>query len=1195
MNSTTLGDNVNLAGTATLTVNGKTIQEGNQKLTAKQLANLFGTSLVQKQQTEIVTSRDNGGVDVSTVAEFQKAIQDKNVTNINLVGNIDFSNYGYGQLNISHSLNINANGYKMYFNGNKAGSTYVRNNNNNIAISNSTADTTTEVTVKNADIYTSSSYGAFRPLSNPGNTNLVLENTNITGGTAVRSETVGQGQNKVTIKGTVNINAASSYQAENGADVNTYFWANPNDSQGTSQLYIANGVDVSDGATLNMNANGLTAYNVDARDNIHAHEFTVGNNATVNMEGSTTGNVIMNQPIAGNSWNQGNSFTVGDNSNVNMKSSNFNVYMNNGAAQSGSGYMTTVTIGKSNVNLSIDEANGAKNSDGNIVAINTNGYYTVAGGSLVQSGSGISEITINPGATVTGTVVGDASNIIVNNQNQITIDNPNVVTFNKQDGLVYKNLVNGGSAVVDANNTNVEVTQNGQTVKSGIMSDSQASYIGQNSNNTSSTMEDSEISSDLSNKLLSQVNQSATTKVVYNGADVLNSQSTSTSQKDSVSKSVSESESRASESKSIADSESNASKSASISKSTADSESNSKSISESQSNASKSESIKNSESTSTQQSISSSISQSTSSSIANQKYNEATVTVNWIDLDGDQVGSNYPYFMRSETQWGAEGLGLNWMTRDGKAYDGQVGLLNFVNHYNDYNQDYEKNGLILVKSEVPSDFASIRYENQTYNVYFRENSSMHSEHISESQSNSRLDSISDSNSNSASKSIVDSESNSKSISESESNVSKSNSESKSIADSVSNSKAISESESISKSNSEKASESTSKSIEDSQSNSKSVSASQSSSESASASASQSASTSASLSTSTSMSTSASASLSLSGSQSASASASASASTSASLSTSASESLSTSLSTSASASASASRSLSTSLSDSTSNGDNSTSESHAGLDSASMSKSKSESISASASTSASLSSSESMSDSISTSASESLSASFSASNGNNSTSESHAAGSKSEGTSTGSNSSSNTSTSDSMIASTSTSSDDPASRSLSISASQSASESVQQSASLSESLSNASSVSGGNGGQTSTSINNGGKNNGNQGNNGNNGAANNGNGVINTGNTGFAGNGGLTNLGYGTGAGQVASSLDFGAAGLAGNGATGTGAGNGAAASQKGHMRLPQTSNTGNAQMLADLGFISAMFALLGIAGGKKRKDESSQC
>lgn len=102
MNSTTLGDNVNLAGTATLTVNGKTIQEGNQKLTAKQLANLFGTSLVQKQQTEIVTSKDNGGVDVSTVAEFQKAIQDKNVTNINLVGNIDFSNYGYGQLNIGY-------------------------------------------------------------------------------------------------------------------------------------------------------------------------------------------------------------------------------------------------------------------------------------------------------------------------------------------------------------------------------------------------------------------------------------------------------------------------------------------------------------------------------------------------------------------------------------------------------------------------------------------------------------------------------------------------------------------------------------------------------------------------------------------------------------------------------------------------------------------------------------------------------------------------------------------------------------------------------------------------------------------------------------------------------------------------------------------------------------------------------------
>lgn len=496
MNSTTLGDNVNLAGTATLTVNGKTIQEGNQKLTAKQLANLFGTSLVQKQQTEIVTSKDNGGVDVSTVAEFQKAIQDKNVTNINLVGNIDFSNYGYGQLNISHSLNINANGYKMYFNGNKAGSTYVRNNNNNIAISNSTADTTTEVTVKNADIYTSSSYGAFRPLSNPGNTNLVLEDTNITGGTAVRSETIGQGQNKVTIKGTVNINAASSYQAENGADVNTYFWANPNDSQGTSQIYSANGVVVSDGATLNMNANGLTAYNVDARDNIHAHEFTVGNNATVNMEGSTTGNVIMNQPIAGGN-NQGNSFTVGDNSNVTMKSSNFNVLMSNGDGRSGNGYTTDVTIGSSKVNLSIDESSGAKKFDGNILALNTNGYYTVNGGygNSLGSGAGVSEINIDRGANLTATVVGNASNIVANNQGGVNIYDPEIVTFNKNTGLVYNNPVSEGMQWSLAN-ANTEVTSTevsadtGQVsttiAKSGIMEAASASYVGTNAENIAS-------------------------------------------------------------------------------------------------------------------------------------------------------------------------------------------------------------------------------------------------------------------------------------------------------------------------------------------------------------------------------------------------------------------------------------------------------------------------------------------------------------------------------------------------------------------------------------------------------------------------------------------------------------------------------------------------------------------------------------
>ncbi len=988
MNSTTLGDNAKLAGAATLTVNGQTIQEGKgQKLTAKQLANLFGTSLVQKQQVETVTSKDNGGVDVSTVAEFQKAIKDKNVTNINLVGNIDFSSYNYGDLTINHSLNINANGYKMYFNGSKAGSKYVNNANNNIAISNSTANTTTEVTVKNADIYTSASYGAFRPLANAGNTNLVLQDTNITGGTAVRSETIGNGQNKVTIKGTVNITATKSYQAENGATVDTHFWANPNDGKGTSQIYSANGVVVSDGATLNMNANGLTAYNVDARDNIHAYEFTVGNNATVNMEGSTTGNVILNQPIAGNAWNQGNSFTVGDNSNVNMKSSNFNVLMDNGGTSIK--YENNVTIGKSNVNLTIDGSNNSRSEqDANIMAFGSD-YYTVNGGERAASTGSSSRFTmnINEGATLTATTYGDASNISTNQANAIiSIDNPNVVTFNKGTGYVYNSTADELNIHVKVNASNIEVTEAGNTTKSAILIDSYADYshshdyyahnggiisgvyIGKNDD----VATDLQIAKQqrLANDLFNDVNNREVTKVVYNGKTTIESESTSTS------KSVSQSQSTEdSTSKSKADSESNASKSTSESKT-----SESKSIADSESN---------------------------------------------------------------------------------------------------------------------------------------------------------------------SKSISEQNSTSKSISDSESNASKSKSESKSIADSVSNSKAISESESISKSNSEKTSESTSKSEEDSKSNSNSKSIS----ESQEASASQSLSTSVSDSTSRSLS----------------------------------DSLSSSLSTSLSTSHSAAASTSVENSHSASNGDNSTSESHASLSDGSKSESES----------------------ISVSASESLSASLSASNGNDSTSESHAAGSKSEsqdGDSKSSSTSASASTSQfiSTSTSTSTSNDNPASRSLSISASesQSASESIQQSASLSESLSNASSISGSNGGQTSTSI-NGGKNNGNQGNNGNNagnagnnGAANNGNGVINTGNAGFTGNGGLTNLGYGTGAGQTASSLDFSAAGLAGNGATGAGAGNGAAASQKGHMRLPQTGNAGNAQMLADLGFISAMFALLGIAGGKKHKDDN---
>lgn len=342
---------------------------------ASALNKMLSSSFVQVNEEDT-----DAGTKVSTAEEFQDAINDKNVTEINLTGDLDLSGISYGSLTISHSLTINANGHKIYLNGTKTSTGYTSNTTNNIYLQGDGTNSL-DVTVKNADIYSSSNYGAFREGSSNSNVNLTSEDTNITGGTAVRSETVGNGQNTVTIKGNVNINASTSYTAANGSTVTTKFWNNPNDSKGTSQLYVANGVTVSDGASLNMNANGLTAYNVDSRDNMHAHFFNVGNNANVTLEGATTGNVIMNQPIAGANG-ASNSVDIGDNSNVTMKAGHFNLYMDDGNTDNG--LYTYVAMGNSVVRFSIGDAAGnipwdhrTKSTDGNIIMVGSSGYYTV--------------------------------------------------------------------------------------------------------------------------------------------------------------------------------------------------------------------------------------------------------------------------------------------------------------------------------------------------------------------------------------------------------------------------------------------------------------------------------------------------------------------------------------------------------------------------------------------------------------------------------------------------------------------------------------------------------------------------------------------------------------------------------------------------------------------------------------------------
>ncbi|MBB1063813.1 serine-rich glycoprotein adhesin, partial [Limosilactobacillus fastidiosus] len=1006
------------------------------------LTALSGNGTVNDQQLKANLTQKNAvteqeGTKVGTAQDFVTAIKNKTTTAIDLTDNIDLgANYNnqIWNMNLDHDFTINGNGYDINFG-------------NNVVYTNDTDQSKKiTVTVNDANLYNANKHGAIS-LTQSGEQELVYNNVSATGGTVVWMDTFGQDKS-FTVKGKTTIVGTPDYyykgvHTTNLFDMGTHLTGKMATVQNdTSLIYTSNGMTIAKNAELTLQ-NKSAAWDVRATaDNISkTSHFNIESGAHVNMINYQYGNVLLNgknahvnitgadvdmQALGDNIYTTDSSQI--QNADINTMNSWVGIrsYSGSGIRVGGKG---TNTI---NLGGSTGIGSGAQDNGYEKAAIDNVKSLTCSSGINFEN-SGVNVLNfeenfnggVGAGVNSNSAAIRTSSNdttVNINNVEDLQLftgrnTNPEMMISIDQKGpggSIFKSTV----GPIKLNTNNVAFYRAAGDPVNGIMpkGSDYAPYTRQVTGTVNNDVFDiSNVIPDdnLANgKLPAQIREETineynnvikpdTYELEYvNKANYEGSLSASTSQSTSILNSTS--------------------------KSTVDSESTSKSIVDSE-----------------QQSISSSISQSTSSSIASQKYSQATVTVNWIDLDGDQVESRFPYLMRTETQYGAEGLGLNWLENDGVASDGGVGLSNFVDAYNNYNQLYVNTGFIFVSSDVPTDFASIRYENQTYNVYFRENASMHSEYISESQSISRADSVSNST---YSKSIVDSESNSKSISESEQNstsesIQNSESTSKSIEDSerVSASASASQSESISLSDSKSISESlsASESTSVSESNSASVSASLSSS----VSTSQSASTSDSVSTSASTSLSASQSTSLSISSSTSTSVSASVSASLNTSLSDSRSLSTSLSasesTSTSVSDSASSSLSTSLSNSTSTSD-----------SLSTSISTSQSVSASASLSTSLSQSASTSDSLSTSVSTSQSVSASAS----------LSTSLSDSRSLSDSESTSTSVSDSASRSLSTSLSQSTSTSDSLSTSLSTSQSTSASASLSTSLSDSRSLS-----------------------------------------------------------------------------------------------------------------------------------------
>lgn len=440
------------------------VMDVQKKLSVNQLSALV--NLVQQDGTVY---------NVSTAAEFANALSKARSTNaqttatritINLTKDIDLSSWTsseYGGLAITGPntyVTINGNGHTLWFNGSSTS--------NNIWVNDAA-----HLTVNDTNFYSANKYGAIY-LSNKDaivkpNNELILNNVNMTGGTVLSSETGANVTNHVILKGKTTFTAVSTYNGPDGSPHNTSFLTV--DNQGYTQIYMASGVQIDNGATVTMHANNLTNYNILMKGNEPLtsdgfHVFSIGNNATVTMDGALYGNVLMDQSY----WGKvpSNQFTIGDGATVNMTANHFNLGL--GSGNWGQQRQEIVTINKAKVNLTVLGDSKTTQGDGNIIFIGTrSGYQPNSGGvTNIVAPKSQGTVTINPGANVVMTAKGNAANIRAYMNTDVTINNPDLVVMSHDKGQhTFAGTIDSGGnkANISAHeyNTNIQINQGQNT------------------------------------------------------------------------------------------------------------------------------------------------------------------------------------------------------------------------------------------------------------------------------------------------------------------------------------------------------------------------------------------------------------------------------------------------------------------------------------------------------------------------------------------------------------------------------------------------------------------------------------------------------------------------------------------------------------------------------------------------------------
>ncbi|WP_260235425.1 serine-rich glycoprotein adhesin, partial [Limosilactobacillus reuteri] len=413
MNESLTSDNASLASESGIEsvaneASNNTVFSANQSLslrtTTENITNgtiaLFNASFIQTNATEENTA------EVSNGTEFQNALNNSNISVIQLTADIDLGQSGMGDLQIPpRDLTIDGAGHSLNL------------GDNCIWLNNTTAGTKTTTTVKSLKLYTANFRGGFA-LTSDGAETLIYDNVHATGGAAVMADTFAPNGNLKTfeIQGHTTIDGVSSYQY-NG---NTYSTSSANFVGYGTLVYAGNDLIIDDNASLVVN-NSMSPYDVAMLANNGEHAVKVGENATLtinntyNYPGDEIWNNVGNIALT----NGEGKFIAGVKSRINLSTSGTNVYFASGGY---AGTNNTVNFEQGTDTTFSGNLNFYFGGSGNTVNINDPAHVILNTTTGTTFSTNSSNVTINANNTnviVTHNGVTAGSNYFANNQSTV--------------------------------------------------------------------------------------------------------------------------------------------------------------------------------------------------------------------------------------------------------------------------------------------------------------------------------------------------------------------------------------------------------------------------------------------------------------------------------------------------------------------------------------------------------------------------------------------------------------------------------------------------------------------------------------------------------------------------------------------------------------------------------------------------------